>query len=346
MGRRNVQVRKIRVEGYGNYLKMEKGCFVLKDSKGKVVSSYPSIKMDLGEIVLSEGNVVSSGALVYCGLWFVDVVVTTKFGEPVAMLKNFFDDSHVATRIAQYESLKNGKALFLAKQFAIGKIQGQNSILRKYHLEDRDVTPIINSLQETDLMILRKRILHLEGKYAQHYFKQVYSLFPEKVRPLSRVSYEAYIGLNNVFNLGYTWLKWKVYRAVSKAHLEPFLGYLHTHLSPYRPSLVCDFMELYRYLIDDFLIQNCIGLNVKDFYPRTVTVGHRKATRMYLKEDIASDLIDKLKAYFSHKVRVQRIRRGKTQEIETLINEEALVLAQYLRSERNTWIPRLGLPLA
>jgi hypothetical protein len=32
---------------------------------------------------------------------------------------------------------------------------------------------------------------------------------------------------------------------------------------------------------------------------------------------------------------------GKKQEIETLINEEALLLAKYLRNERETWKPRL-----
>jgi hypothetical protein len=32
---------------------------------------------------------------------------------------------------------------------------------------------------------------------------------------------------------------------------------------------------------------------------------------------------------------------GKTQEIETLINEEALLFAIYLRNEKQTWKPRI-----
>jgi len=35
-----------------------------------------------------------------------------------------------------------------------------------------------------------------------------------------------------------------------------------------------------------------------------------------------------------------RIRMGKSQEIETLINEEALPFAMYLRNERKDWKPR------
>jgi hypothetical protein len=35
------------------------------------------------------------------------------------------------------------------------------------------------------------------------------------------------------------------------------------------------------------------------------------------------------------------MRHGKRQRIETLINEEALLLAKFLRDERKTWIPRI-----
>jgi len=32
---------------------------------------------------------------------------------------------------------------------------------------------------------------------------------------------------------------------------------------------------------------------------------------------------------------------GEQQEIETLINEEAFLLAQYLRNEKKVWTPRI-----
>jgi hypothetical protein len=40
-------------------------------------------------------------------------------------------------------------------------------------------------------------------------------------------------------------------------------------------------------------------------------------------------------------VEVPRIRHGSRQTLETLINEEALLLAKYLRDERKTWVPRI-----
>jgi hypothetical protein len=50
-----------------------------------------------------------------------------------------------------------------------------------------------------------------------------------------------------------------------------------------------------------------------------------------------------LNEYFQTKVEVPRIRVGKKQEIETLINEEAMLLGMYLRDERKEWIPRIGI---
>jgi len=40
-------------------------------------------------------------------------------------------------------------------------------------------------------------------------------------------------------------------------------------------------------------------------------------------------------------VEVPRIRRGRRQEIETLISEETLLFATYLRNEREAWNPRI-----
>jgi len=36
--------------------------------------------------------------------------------------------------------------------------------------------------------------------------------------------------------------------------------------------------------------------------------------------------------------------KGEKQELETLINEEALLFAKYLRNERTEWKPRIIIP--
>ncbi len=62
------------------------------------------------------------------------------------------------------------------------------------------------------------------------------------------------------------------------------LGFLYSlHYS--KPSLVCGFQELYRYLIDNFLIQYCQSLKRKDFVVKTEGLSRkRKDKREYLND--------------------------------------------------------------
>jgi CRISPR/Cas system-associated endonuclease Cas1 len=125
-----------------------------------------------------------------------------------------------------------------------------------------------------------------------------------------------------------------------KAKLEPYLGFLHS-IAKGKPSLICDFMELYRYLIDDFVIQFCSKLKKKDFTVKSENYSsNRKGKREYLNDFQTHDLVSDLNQYFQNKVKMPRMRMGDQQEIETLIFEEALLFAQYLRNEKQTWIPR------
>jgi len=55
-------------------------------------------------------------------------------------------------------------------------------------------------------------------------------------------------------------------------------------------------------------------------------------------------LIGTFYAYLDWKVRIPRIRHGNRQSLETLINEEALLFAKFIRNERETWIPRIAIP--
>ncbi len=51
--------------------------------------------------------------------------------------------------------------------------------------------------------------------------------------------------------------------------------------------------------------------------------------------------MDQINDFFESMVEIPRMKVGAKQTIETLINEEALLLAKYLRHERKDWIPRL-----
>jgi CRISPR-associated protein Cas1 len=146
--------------------------------------------------------------------------------------------------------------------------------------------------------------------------------------------------VNNIFNLAYEILPWKVQHALVKAKLEPYLGFLHS-IAKGKPSLICDFRELYRYLVEGLVIQFSHNLQKKDFLLKTEEFS-AKRKREYLNDSMTRNLIKSLNEYFQTKVEIPRIRVKKKQEIETLINEEALLFAMYLRNERESWKPRIA----
>jgi CRISPR-associated protein Cas1 len=333
------------MDGHGSYLGMEKGCFVLKDRHGNV-DRYPLFENTIGEVILKSGNAVSTGALSSLGFWDVDVLIMTQKGRPVAMLRSLDDDSHVKTRVCQYEALTNGKGVEVAKRVVYGKLEGQNQLLEKHSLMRHDLVKVkttLKGIESEDLKAARRKLVSLEGKFTERYFKQIFGLLPEGLRPEGRKKFKAYDGTNNIFNLAYTTLKWRVHRAILGAKLEPYLGFVHSEQHG-KPSLVCDLMELYRYLVDDFVIRFSQSLKSKDFVMKGErTTRKRWGKREYLNSSKTRELEQGLDELFEGMVEVPRIRYGSRQALETLIDEEALLLAKYLRGEKKAWAPRITL---
>ena len=61
--------------------------------------------------------------------------------------------------------------------------------------------------------------------------------------------------------------------------------------------------------------------------------------------DLFSQRARNLNECFERNEEVAGIRMGKKQEIETLVSEEALLFAMYLRDEKKEWIPRIVMSL-
>ena len=68
--------------------------------------------------------------------------------------------------------------------------------------------------------------------------------------------------------------------------------------------------------------------------------------RVYLNKEKTDDMTKKLNEYFMRTVKIPRMQRGSKQELESLISEEALLLARYIRGEKEGRVPRIAVPLA
>jgi CRISPR/Cas system-associated endonuclease Cas1 len=166
---RNSRTLRIELSNYGSYLGRNEGCFEVRHKNGDK-EHYPHFEKQIGECVLKSGNYVSTNALIDLALWNIDTYIMTKRNRVVAVLKNLEDDSHVKTRIFQYQALENGKGIEIAKQIVKSKIKGQNRVLKKYGLRQID-----SNLGDTEN---RKRLLAIESRSARLYFSQVFRLFP------------------------------------------------------------------------------------------------------------------------------------------------------------------------
>ena len=347
---RATKTEKILIlNSYGKYLGYEGMSFIIRNKNRTTEKKYPF--HSIGEILLQSGNAVSTGALASAGFWGIDVLIMTSSGRPVATIIALDDYSHVNTRLKQYEAYKNRKGVEIAKQLVLAKIEAQTQMLRKYKLIPFETLNIptkqqITLLYAENINKIRNKLHAIEAKYSQHYFQQIINLFPKKLRKnwKKREGFRAYDELNNLFSFTYELLKWKIFRALIKAKLEPYLGYLHT-MQEERPNLVCDFQEIYRCLIDDFLIKYSQKLKQKHF-KKYYEKGYRgkKTPRIYLNHSETNNLVENLNKYFETKIEIPRIRRGKKQTIGTLINEEAILLAMYPRNEKSTWTPRILIP--
>jgi hypothetical protein len=68
---------------------------------------------------------------------------------------------------------------------------------------------------------------------------------------------------------------------------------------------------------------------------------HKIGKREYLNDLDTKELMNSINKYFETMIEIPRIKHGKRQTFETLINEEALLLASYFRNERQDWNPRI-----
>jgi CRISPR-associated protein Cas1 len=249
----------------------------------------------------------------------------------------------VKTRLCQYDALSDGKGIAIAKQIVKGKFMGQNQVLAKHGLEllKNEYLDKINAINSDKLPSVRKRLTSIEGHFTKRYFHQLFTLLPKSLRPTKRSKFLAYDGTNNVFNLAYEALAWRVHRGVIAAKLEPFLGFLHG-LQHGKPSLVCDLQELYRHIIDDFVIDFCQSLTANDFITKTARLSKlRQGKRVYLNDSQSRLMMKALDQRFETFVQIPRIKHGMQQTLNTLITEEAYLFAKYLRNERSTWNPRI-----
>jgi CRISPR/Cas system-associated endonuclease Cas1 len=153
----------------------------------------------------------------------------TRRNRVVALLKNVEDDSHVETRLCQYQAvLDEQKCIDIAKQFIIAKIKGQNSVLKKYNFETSKNNfgiSQIHNVKFESLKVTRRKMMAIEAHNSKAYFSQIFSLFPEKLRPQTRETYNAYDGIEQRLQFCLLCLRMQDSQSASKSQTRTLFGF-------------------------------------------------------------------------------------------------------------------------
>ena len=180
-------------------------------------------------------------------------------------------------KIAQVDAYRNReKRFYIAKKLVEAKAQRTLDVLewldaRYGKLKPKIGTDLSNEIQRLDKCSELQRLLMVEGRIADIYWRYLKQVLPDKFGFKSRMHETHQMNASDPFNVllnyGYAILESQCRKALNSVGLEPTIGFLHeTRQTKY--SLVYDFQEPYRWLIDTAVI-SCLEsdqFGKKDFF--------------------------------------------------------------------------------
>lgn len=213
--------------------------------------------LGLIESIMLMGNAqITSQAMRACLQRHIPIYHTTLSGRLLG-ISSPFQDGFLKRRMNQYAVCSDfAYSLTIAKAFVHAKTVRQLQMLllaRKkiadFHAVQQCFLRYQQAIQtSTDMNML----LGVEGSIAKAYFGTFPMLLCNQAWN-GRSKRPALDEVNALLNLGYMMALCRISSCCIAAGLDPALGFLH-QIELGRPSLACDFLELFRSVIDHFVI--------------------------------------------------------------------------------------------
>ncbi len=172
----------------------------------------------------------------------------------------------VPLRVEQYRLADDPKrCIELARQFVIGKLRNQRTMLRRNHPGKppemlRELTRLTRLAQEASGW---DRLLGIEGLGSRAYFARFSEMLrdPMGFDSSGRTRRPPPDPINAILSFCYSLLVKEGVRALLAAGLDPYRGFYH-RVRPARPSLALDLIEEFRPLIADSVALNVVNNRV------------------------------------------------------------------------------------
>ncbi len=342
------EYQKLESEGF-ELLVTTPGVFIGKTRKGisikeHGVKRYEAPLLNLKNIsILSGGVTISSNVIQYCAQRNIPIDFVGFDGRPYAKIYPL-QSASASLGIAQLRAFENEKAHSLAKGFVSGKIRNQINLAKYYHKyrkgRDEDFTAIFDekillmeslakearNIHDKDMEILRGRLFSIEGRASSCYWELVEKMLNDDIEFEGRVRQGATDLVNSLLNYGYGILYSRIWEAILKAGLNPFISYLHKPQDG-KPTLVFDLIEEFR--------QQAVDRSVFSLITKGEELEIEKGfLANETKKRVAEKVLERI-----HAVEVFRDREVRLSQI---MKEQAKAVAEFLEGKLTHYRPYIG----
>jgi group II intron reverse transcriptase/maturase/CRISPR-associated endonuclease Cas1 len=346
--KRKREYQKLESEGF-ELLITTPGVFIGKTRKGisikeHGVKRYEAPLLNLKNIsILSGGVTISSNVIQYCAQRNIPIDFVGFDGRPYAKIYPL-QSASASLGIAQLRAFENGKAHSLAKGFVSGKIRNQVNLAKYYHKyrkgRDEDFTAIFDekislmeslakearNIHDKDMEILRGKLFSIEGRAASCYWELVEKMLNDDIEFEGRVRQGATDLVNSLLNYGYGILYSRIWEAILKAGLNPFISYLHKPQDG-KPTLVFDLIEEFR--------QQAVDRSVFSL----ITKGEElEIEKGFLANETKKRVAEKV----LERIHAVEVFRTKEMRLSQIMKEQAKAVTMFLEDKSAHYRPYVG----
>jgi group II intron reverse transcriptase/maturase/CRISPR-associated endonuclease Cas1 len=342
------QYQKLESEGF-ELLINTPGVFIGKTKRGisikeRGIKKCEAPLLNLKNIsILSRGITISSNVVEYCMEKGIPIDFLGFDGKPYAKIYPF-QSASASIGIAQLKAFENGKAQALARCFALGKIRNQINLVKYYHKyrkeQDDDFTEIFTgkitsmeslakearNIHEKDIEILRGKLFSIEGRASSCYWELVESILNDYVEFEGRIRGGVTDLVNSLLNYGYGILYSRIWEAILKAGLNPYISYLHKPQEG-KPTLVFDLIEEFRQQAVDRAVFALI------------TKGEKlKIEKRFLSDETRKKVAEKV----LERINTVEVFRGEEMRLSQIMRQQAKAVAGFLEDKLTHYRPYIG----
>jgi group II intron reverse transcriptase/maturase/CRISPR-associated endonuclease Cas1 len=337
--KRKREYQKIESEGF-ELLVTTPGVFIGKTRRGisikeRGIKKHEAPLLNLKNIsILSRGVTISSNVVEYCAQRNIPIDFVGFDGRPYAKIYPL-QSASASLGIAQLRAFENGKAHSLAKGFVSGKIKNQINLAKYYHKyrkgRDEDFTSVFDekillmeslakearNTHDKDMEIIRGKLFSLEGRASSCYWELVEKMLNDDIEFEGRVRQGATDLVNSLLNYGYGILYSRIWEAILKAGLNPFISYLHKPQEG-KPSLVFDLIEEFR--------QQAVDRPVFSLITKGEELEMEKG---FLTNETKKKVVEKV----LERIHTTEVFRAREMRLSNIMKEQAKAVAEFLEGK-------------